>query len=669
MLGTVGYMAPEQVVGQDVDGRADLFALGVVLCEMVTGVSPFGRATPVETLNAILKDEPSLAHVQMPGAAAAVVQALLAKDPDRRLRSADDAALMLGSAAADARKPPAPGRAPRRRRFLWLAVPMITVFAAAGWLLARSVPADRAAPVYARLTMLHGTLWSGRFAPDGQTIVYSASWENEPVQLFSTRIGSVETRPLGIHPASLLSISSRGEMALLLDPRWILTHYRVGTLARADLAGGAAREMATDVLGADWAPDGSSLAIVRAGKEDDVLEYPEGTAIYRAKGRRLHSLRVSPDGERIALFERLPESSQLTVVSRRGEATVLSRGWDVESRGLAWGPDGTEVWFSAARQSALRLMAVRLDGRERTLAEVPQSLELLDVARDGRVLVNHFLNRLTIYAGAVGGKSERIVSWLDGSFLHQISNDGNTIVFDDPRGLRLRVGQAAPVLLAPTDHWISWSALSPDGRHVAAVLEKGDAAPLTVIPTGPGPKHTISPGGRVVWAGWMDAARLVVATVRQGRLQLSRHDIRTDASDTLPVAGRTWEAIFDPQLGADMFEMSPDGRRIAIQARGEVSIVDLALGTLQRMPKTSADYSLAGWSDRDELLFYRIGDVPARVFRADIKIGVMHPWIELAPLDRSGLWRVHPVRISPKGSYAYLTTQYLSDLYLVTGLK
>jgi hypothetical protein len=487
--------------------------------------------------------------------------------------------------------------------------------------------------------------------------------------LYSTRIGSVEARALGLPAASLLSISSRGEMALLLDPRWILTHYRVGTLARAELAGGAARETATDVIAADWAPDGSALAVVRAADGGDVLEYPEGTPIYRAKGRRLHSLRVSADGERIALFERLPESSQVTVVSRRGDATVLSRGWDVESRGVAWSPDGSEIWFSAARQSALRLMAVRPDGRERTLAEVPQNLELLDVARDGRVLANHFLNRLTIYAGAVGGTSERIVSWLDGSFLHEISNDGNIVVFDDPRGLRLRVGQAAPVLLAPADHWISWSALSPDGRHVAVVLEKGDAAPLTVIPAGPGPTRTISPGGQVVWAGWSDATRVVLATVRQSRLRLLRYDIRTGASDTLAVAGRPWEEIFDPQLGADMFRMSPEGGRIAIQARGDISIVNLAAGTLQRTPVKDAGYSLAGWSDRDELLLYRIGDVPARVFRADIKTGVMHPWIELAPLDRSGLWRVHPVRIGPNGSYAYLAAQYLSDLYLLTALK
>ena len=265
MLGTAGYMAPEQVLGQEVDGRADLFALGVVGCEMLTGSAPFRRATRVETLNAILNDEPEVPDVpQMPALLRPVLAALLAKDRDRRLRSADDVALLFAGASAQMRERPRVG--PRRpRRAWWLAIPVIAAVAAVtGWLLARSAATRWQAPGYTRLTMLHGTVWSGRFSPDGQTIIYSARWENEPVQLFSTRIGSTEARSLGIQPASLLSISSRGEMALLLDPRWILSHYRVGTLARADLAGGAAREIATEVHGADWSPDGSSLAIVRA---------------------------------------------------------------------------------------------------------------------------------------------------------------------------------------------------------------------------------------------------------------------------------------------------------------------------------------------------------------------------------------------------------------------
>lgn len=671
MLGTAGYMAPEQVLGQEVDGRADLFALGVVGCEMLTGSAPFRRATRVETLNAILNDEPEVPDVpQMPALLRPVLAALLAKDRDRRLRSADDVALLFAGASAQMRERPRVG--PRRpRRAWWLAIPVIAAVAAVtGGLLARSAATRWQAPGYTRLTMLHGTVWSGRFSPDGQTIIYSARWENEPVQLFSTRIGSTEARSLGIQPASLLSISSRGEMALLLDPRWILSHYRVGTLARADLAGGAAREIATEVHGADWSPDGSSLAIVRAVAGEERLEYPEGTVLYRTTGARLHHPRVSPDGERIALFERLPQSSQVIVVSRRGERAVLSANLRIQSRGLAWSPNGTEVWFSSGRERGLKLMAVGLDGRQRELLEAPLSLELLDVTRDGRVLVNHSLERMAIFAGAADKGPERIVSVLDGSFLHQISADGSDVLFNDPRGLRFRAGTAPPVLLVSTDYWVGWSALSPDRRHVAAVLSSAGNAPLTVIPTGPGPKRPISQPGYVVWAGWVSPTRLILATAHQGNLVIRLHDINTGEADAVETPGSiNWEPTFDPQMSADEFQISPDGRRLAIRTSGRIDILDLASKALHRVPGTLREYTMAGWGDRNDLLVYRIGDVPARVMRADISTGTLTPWLELAPLDRAGLWRVHPVRVSAQGAYAYTTTQHLSDLYLITNLK
>ena len=83
-------------------------------------------------------------------------------------------------------------------------------------------------------------IWSGRFAPDGQTVVYSAAWDGAPVRLFSTRTGATETRELELPSGKILSISPKGQLAFLRDPRFIFFYLQPGTLARAALEGGAA---------------------------------------------------------------------------------------------------------------------------------------------------------------------------------------------------------------------------------------------------------------------------------------------------------------------------------------------------------------------------------------------------------------------------------------------
>src|SRR5262249_13950888 len=100
VLGTVGYMAPEQVRGQDVDPRADLFALGAILFELLTGRRAFVAESPVETMSAILKVDPldSQAHA-IPDAAERVIRHLLEKQADERYQSARDAAYDLRTLA------------------------------------------------------------------------------------------------------------------------------------------------------------------------------------------------------------------------------------------------------------------------------------------------------------------------------------------------------------------------------------------------------------------------------------------------------------------------------------------------------------------------------------------------------------------------------------------
>ncbi|MEZ5313308.1 MAG: protein kinase [Thermoanaerobaculia bacterium] len=140
LLGTVGYMAPEQVRGERADARSDLFALGVVLCEMLTGANPFARPSAVESLHAILKEPPSpIAAAGIPAAVEATAMRCLEKDPERRFQSASDLAFALESAGSGERRsaalPPAGSDASGTRpsRGLRLAGALLALLAVAGF--------------------------------------------------------------------------------------------------------------------------------------------------------------------------------------------------------------------------------------------------------------------------------------------------------------------------------------------------------------------------------------------------------------------------------------------------------------------------------------------------------------------------------------------------------
>src|SRR5262249_19555528 len=151
-----------------------------------------------------------------------------------------------------------------------------------------------------------------RFAPDGQTIVYSADYGGGPMEVYTARPGNLESRRLGV-PGALLSLSSTSEMALAL-PGW--------TLAQAPLAGGAPRELVKGVMFADWGPDGKSLAIARRVEGKFRLEYPIGTVVYESTNR-IDNFRVSRDGGRIAFREVVGQGIHVA-----GEVTIL----DVKTR-------------------------------------------------------------------------------------------------------------------------------------------------------------------------------------------------------------------------------------------------------------------------------------------------------------------------------------------------
>ncbi|HLM81595.1 MAG TPA: protein kinase, partial [Terriglobales bacterium] len=459
-MGTVAYMSPEQLRGKELDRRTDLFSFGVVLYEMATGISPFLGETSAVVTEAILNRVPTppiRLNPQLPVKLEEIISNALEKDRELRYQSAAEMRANLkrlqrelGSSstsvhvdraepatAAAAVAPPAKTR-PTSARFLPLfAFAVLLAVAAgvfAGKLLFSKPPLPP--PSYRQLTFRRGSIRSARFAPDGQTILYSAAWQGNPTDVFTARPEAPESRSMGLSHTQLMSVSSAAELAVLLDSKAIGTWVNMGTLARAPLAGGAPRDVLERVQWADWGPDGSNLAVVRDSGGKNRLEYPIGKPIYETGGWIGHP-RVSPKGDLIAFLDHPiqgDDAGSVAMVDLKGNKKVLTGEW-FTVQGLAWSPEGKEIWFTASKTGTDRtLYAVTLDGKERMVLRLPGALMLLDIAKDGRVLLMRASWRRELIGVSGSDLKERELSWLDYSYPADLSADGKTLLFDEEGG-------------------------------------------------------------------------------------------------------------------------------------------------------------------------------------------------------------------------------------------
>lgn len=683
VLGTAGYMAPEQVRGQVVDHRADLFALGAILYEMLAGQRAFHGGSAIETMNAILKDEPPDLHA--PPGLDRVVRRCLEKTPARRFHSAADLAFALetlsGSTAA---APSQPAAAPSAKRRWPAAVAAIMV--AAGFLAAFLVgrrTAEVPVPDYHPLTFQRGTMRFARFGPDGQTVVYSAAWNGEPSEIFSTRADSFESRPLGLKNAVVLSVSSGGELAILTGLHTVAPFIGVGTLARVPLAGGTPREVLEDVEDADWTPDGKALVIVHRVNGMNRLESPIGHTVYET-ANVIDYLRLSPDGRRIAFNERHTQGDPVGVcVFESGKRRVLAPLPRRTFWGLAWSASGDEVWFSAAETSLHAfLTAVTLSGRQRVVARIPDTLMISDVARDGRVLLMRQDYRVFVGATLPGDNRERDLSWLETSFLVDASAEGKTILLAAAGGLGtfdlyLRNASAASAIHLGSTLWLFGAALSPDQKQVLAVsAERPDQ--LTILPTGPGASRNILVDNiaSYIALGWFptgDRVAFVGSEPGQGpRLFV----VSLAGGKATPVS---------PQGDAanGVFAIAPDGRSIAaLSATGTLCLYPVDGGPPRQAQGAAPGDRPLRWSEDGQALYVaQMREQGATIEKLDLRTGRKQPWKVIAipdpagvvdsmtgePLGRGGFSRIF-LTSDAKG-FVYSYTRMFSQLYLGDGLR
>jgi hypothetical protein len=522
VLGTVGYMAPEQVRGEPADHRSDLFALGCVLYEMLTGQRAYRRESAAETMSAILHEDPPdplTLNVTVPPGVLRALRRCLEKRPQERFESARDLAFALESAVdSSSTSGPAALVPSRDRRWLVGGVAAVALGAAVGFAAARAVNRSSAAsgsPLEAQfrqLTFDKGTIRDGRFTPDGQSIIYGAAWDGQPLKLFMVRTDSPESAPLSLPNARLLAVSKTGELAISLGHTfegWM----GEGTLARSSLLGSAPRLVAEHVREADWAPDGGDLAVVRRADGFERLEFPLGTVLYQTSGY-ISDIRFSPSGDRIAFADHpvySDDAGTIAMVDKAGRRSALSDGW-TSIHGLAWTKDGSEIWFGATKGLAVNpegVFAVTPSGRLRTVTAGPTRYKLLDIAADGRVLVGRDRDDRVIEAQLAGSGTAVGLSVRDASMATRVASDGSSVLITDlstaPYQTYLFKVGGPPVRLGTGQP----TSMSPDGRWALAVPVDGH--PLFLHPTGPGASRTLPDPENIVFnnAGWLDPDHVI----------------------------------------------------------------------------------------------------------------------------------------------------------------
>jgi eukaryotic-like serine/threonine-protein kinase len=799
VLGTVGYMAPEQVRGEPADHRSDIFAFGAVFYEMLAGHAAFSGGSAVERMHAVLHHEPAaIMPGVIPDPFERIARRCLEKDPAQRFQSADDVAFAIeavssgheslaaregheghgsherrdayegfeghedrdgseGRAGREGRRgdrhgPPhaSPHVASRglplaamgaaanpRRRWRWLGAAAIAAAAAVGLALGVALSrglgvAGRAAngpatgpslgravvPAFEARTFDRLPITNARFMPDGQTIVYSAPARGDlPPDLFIINANAEAPQPLGVPHAHLLSVSSKGELALLTNATPLAHRLHGGTLARMTI-GSSPRPVMELVREADWSPDGNALAIVHdLGNGRDRLEYPAGTPLHEASGY-LSDPRVSPDGSHVAFAEhpwRFDDRGVVKIVDRGGRVKTLTGDlWGVQ--GLAWSADGSRIIFSGnptggalmqpmsvpvtdvARRdtasSAASPPAAASSGAQ-PLFGVPGRFIVHDVARDGRMLAVRedliFGVRVSVPAAASqrppalspaaagrreGSGGERDLSWLGSAGARALSRDGAWLLMVD---IGLRSGRDYGVLLRGTNGAQpirlgegNPRRLSPDGKWAAAFLDA--PARLVLYPTGSGEaiRLNAAPIERLTSVDWFpDGRRLLVCGSEASRApRCYTWDVAGKGlSSGVPTAPT---APSSPKpLTADCRDASvaPDGRTLLLTLPDGSWQLSSSDGGQPRpaMGLRPGDRPIAWSRDSRSVYVQRGREVPAFVDRVTLTTGARATVREIAPTDVPSLSAISVSDWMDDGrGYAYNYTSVTSTLFLVS---
>ena len=704
ILGTVAYMSPEQVQGRPADHRSDIFALGSIVYEMVSGQRAFS-GEPTQTAIAIAYNEPPELGPNAPAGLKKTVRRCMKKEPPDRFqsvrelesslkalkapaaRSVPSLVAAVASAATAARDitlarigPVLPGRVASALRGLRkpVVLPIFIVLLAISMVLLAfglyRALRHKPPPTFQQLTLRRGAVWSARFLPDSQSIIYSAAWDGKQVQSHTVNPGKPESAPLEFPTARVLSVSRSGDLAVILEgDDDSLDYMRTGTLARVSPSGGAPRERLTHVRAADWAPGKEELAVVHDVDGISRLEFPPGTVLYVSDRGWLSHARVSPIGK-IAFLEHPfygDTRGIVMLVEPGGKARALTADFG-SAMGLAWSPGGDEVWFTAGDTSqSASLRKVTLGGQQSVLVQNFGSAMLHDVAPDGRVLLAHESWRHTIRSLGPGKKEERDLSWLDYSLARELSADGRKLLFFEAGqgggelfSAFVRDTDGSAAVLLGAGYALS---LTADGQQAILGTVK-EPSHLLLVPTGPGEQKTLKlPISAVAEARWFPDGKRILLTAWENDAATRRVFVLETASGKLQpltaplVTGQ--EVISKP--------VSSDGARVIVRRGDGYFVYPAEGGEPKRIEGLAKAQIPIAWHP-DGSILVRAPGLPTKVSRLDLATGAQKPWREFMPPDPAGVSDVPWLHFAfpPAGEvYAYSYHQIVSELFLVRGVE
>ena len=670
VLGTAGYMSPEQVRGQVVDHRTDIFALGCVTYEMLSGRRAFQGETSAETMTAVLREDPpdlSTSERQIPPSLERLVRRCLEKQADERVQSARDLAIALDAVSLGQSSAVAALTAPSRRMPgpIPVAAALLSVLLAAAsyWVGRRTAPSPaETVPKFTKLTFRRGLVSAARFGPDGRSVVYSASWDGAPLRVYSTDPDGAQVSTAALHEAHLLGVSPSNELAVMLKPALGLL-YSVGTLARAPVGTGAPRPVLEGVQEAGWSRDGE-VAVVRSTRGRSRLEFPIGTLRYETAGW-LSAPRVSPRGDSLAFIEHPIEGDDRGWPALLDLKSGAKRDLTAEVgslSGLAWRPSGDEVCVGNA--SSILCIAVG-GGAPRRVFRGMSRLVLEDISRDDRILVTSFGVQGAVRAGSVAGAE---VDVGDGPAILPIdidSRDGRVLFESMDYGLYIelpghgpavRLGEGVPL------------GLSPDGSQVLTLV-LGQPTQLCLVPTGAGTTTPLARGAitRHSAAVFAPDGKRIVASGSENEHGSRLYVQDLQGGDPRPISA---EGVRLPPTQPRL--VSPDGEFVAAIGPDQgIALYPLAGGDPRPIPGLEAGYRPIGWTDRPGVLFVSPEALARRmpVFRYDVTSGRRDAWSEIGPVDPMGSPLTIRIQVTPDGSrYAYTYFLPSSELFVIDGV-
>jgi eukaryotic-like serine/threonine-protein kinase len=684
VLGTVGYMSPEQVRGEPVEATSDIFSFGTVLYEMVSGQRAFKRKSTAETMTAVLREEPAELTESgwhgLPGLQR-IVERCMEKDSALRFQSASDLAFAIanvGGAASGSGSGATPavagarvqqkGTGPGPTGWIGIAAGVVALCAGAWWVGRKTVVTS--IPIFKQITFQRGSIAAARFTHDGDTVLYAGQFDVDPMQIYSMRPSGLQPVKVDVPSATLFAVSHEDQMLVGMSPK-LATTYLTGILSEVPVAGGSPRPMKDDVVSADYAPDGKTIAMARFVDGKCRLEFPPGKVLYESSGY-LDYLRVSPGGKTVAFAEHDivgDDRGWVAVAESSGKVRRLTRQY-ASLQGLAWRRDGGEIWFTQSDEgTSFTISSANLAGEVRSIVSVPGAAVLEDIAADGRVLLEtqRAPARISAFDGGTG-KERPDLELNESSMLSDISPDGKAVLYEEESGTRntlyhviYRKTDGSPPLELGSG---AGPVLSPDGTMVAALLFESPVK-AALYPVGTGENRSLGMGPVVTATNlsWFpDGKRLLIVGAETDKGQRTY---------VMNVGSGAVEAI-----GPDGFlaiAASKDGGQLLGTTTGSNAasmIFDSASQQLKPVPGILPDDQVVRWSrDGRGVLVQTADNEKAAIYRLDLATGKRTLLKQVESRDKAGGQWMFLMLAADEKSYAFYQLSLTATLWIVDGVK